>query len=224
MRRAGRSLSESRHSTQTQAHRGDDFAPSPRLSWPLLSPLCSVYIKHTLGSVITRAAWTCCMCLSRVARAEGCVMGQQQQTADRRREPQNGSKLTGILKTALWTESGIPTKDKRGEKWMGRAAKGLCFISEYKAVSEIIQHIDNALVIGMRDLLTQLKVVFVCLIFSLMPSYLWLLPAVHWCWAFPSSLSSLLKEVSPCMRILRETNQNTEIWSYLNREKTLLWV
>lgn len=26
---------------------------------------------------------------------------------------------------------------------MRRAAKGLCFISEYKAVSEIIQRIDN---------------------------------------------------------------------------------
>lgn len=43
---------------------------------------------------------------------------------------------------------------------MGRAAKGLCFISEYKAVSEILQHIDNVLLIEMRDLLTQLKVVF----------------------------------------------------------------
>ncbi len=44
---------------------------------------------------------------------------------------------------------------------MGRAAKGLCFISEYKAVSEIIQYTDNVCLIGMRDLLTRLKVVFV---------------------------------------------------------------
>lgn len=44
---------------------------------------------------------------------------------------------------------------------MRRAAKGLCFISEYKAVSEIIQYIDNVRLIGMRDLLTWLEVVFV---------------------------------------------------------------
>lgn len=39
---------------------------------------------------------------------------------------------------------------------MRRAAKGLCFISEYKAVSEIMQPIDNVCLIGMRDLLTRL--------------------------------------------------------------------
>lgn len=44
---------------------------------------------------------------------------------------------------------------------MKRAAKGLCFISKYKAVSEIVQCIDYACLIGMRDLLTRLKVVFV---------------------------------------------------------------
>lgn len=42
---------------------------------------------------------------------------------------------------------------------MKRAAKGLCFISEYKAVSEITQYIDNVRLIRMRGLLTQLKVV-----------------------------------------------------------------
>lgn len=41
-------------------------------------------------------------------------------------------KMAGILKTVLCPESGIPTKDKRAEKWMRRTAKGLCFISEYK--------------------------------------------------------------------------------------------
>lgn len=44
---------------------------------------------------------------------------------------------------------------------MKRAAKGLCFISQYKAVSEIIQYIDYVCLIGMRDLLTRLKVLFV---------------------------------------------------------------
>lgn len=44
---------------------------------------------------------------------------------------------------------------------MRRAAKGLCFISQYKAVSEIIQCIDYVCLIGMRDLLTRFKVVFV---------------------------------------------------------------
>lgn len=39
---------------------------------------------------------------------------------------------------------------------MRRAAKGLCFISQYKAVSEIIQYIDYVCLIGMRDLLTRL--------------------------------------------------------------------
>lgn len=45
---------------------------------------------------------------------------------------------------------------------MRRAAKGLCFISDYKAVSEIVQYIDYVCLIGMRDLLTLVKVVFVC--------------------------------------------------------------
>lgn len=67
-----------------------------------------------------------------------------------------GLKMAGILKTGLCAESGIPTKDKRQEKWMRRAAKGLCFISEYKAFSEIIHHMDNVCLIGMRDLLTRL--------------------------------------------------------------------
>lgn len=44
---------------------------------------------------------------------------------------------------------------------MRRAAKGLCFTPEYKAVSKIVQHIDNICLIGMRDLLTRLEVLFV---------------------------------------------------------------
>lgn len=44
---------------------------------------------------------------------------------------------------------------------MRRAAKGLCFISEYKAVSVIIRYIDNVCLIVFRDLLTRLKVMFV---------------------------------------------------------------
>lgn len=69
-------------------------------------------------------------------------------------------KMAGILKTVLCTEFGIPTKDKRGEKWTRRTAKGLCFISE--ALSEIMQHIENICPIGMRGLLTGFKGVCAC--------------------------------------------------------------
>lgn len=52
---------------------------------------------------------------------------------------------------------------------MRRAAKGLCFISEYKAVCEIIQYIDYVCLIGMRDLLTQLKGVCVLQSLAVLP-------------------------------------------------------
>lgn len=70
-----------------------------------------------------------------------------------------GEEIVGILKTLC--ESSIPSPDKSAEKWIRRAAKGLCFIPEYKTVSEIMQHMDNICLIGMRDLLTWLRAVFV---------------------------------------------------------------
>lgn len=97
---------------------------------------------------------------ARDAGPEGRLKGRQQWSVDKQRESQDWSKMVWILKTAL-CESSIPSPDKSAEKWIRRAAKGLCFIPEYKTVSEIMQHMDNICLIGMRDLLTWLRAVFV---------------------------------------------------------------
>lgn len=69
--------------------------------------------------------------------------------------PGTSLKMAGILKTALCSDSGIPTKDKRqGRDEWGRAAKGFCFIPEHEAVGLA----DSLSAIGMRGLLTQPQV------------------------------------------------------------------
>lgn len=74
------------------------------------------------------------------------------------KSPGTSLKMAGILKTALCSDSGIPTKDKRqGRDEWGRAAKGFCFIPEHEAVGLA----DSISAIGMRDLLTQPQVLFV---------------------------------------------------------------
>lgn len=130
-----------------------DSLPSPKP--------CSVYIKHTPDSAITKVAWTHRVLPEQISSAQGSLRGRQQWPADELRELQNGLKRVGISKTALWTEIGIPAKDKEGEKWMKRAAKGLCFILKYKAVPEIMQYIDYVSLTGKKLLLTRLNVVFV---------------------------------------------------------------
>lgn len=76
----------------------------------------------------------------------------------RTESPGTSLKMAGIPKTELCSDSGIPTKDKRqGRDEWGRAAKGFCFIPEHEAVGLA----DSISTIGMRDLLTQPRVLFV---------------------------------------------------------------